>query len=98
LPNAVAAVYLARRGRGAATLSTALNSNALNVIAGLLIPTSILGLGSPSGSAIFIVASLLGMTALALACAYAGRGLRRAAGVAIVAAYAAFVIVLVAIA
>jgi cation:H+ antiporter len=28
LPNAVAAVYLARRGRGAATLSTAMNSNA----------------------------------------------------------------------
>ena len=34
LPNAVAAIYLARRGRGAAALSTALNSNALNVAAG----------------------------------------------------------------
>ena len=34
LPNAVAAVYLARRGRGAATLSTAMNSNALNVAVG----------------------------------------------------------------
>ena len=32
LPNAVAAVYLAARGRGAATLSTALNSNTLNVV------------------------------------------------------------------
>ena len=38
LPNAVAAVYLAARGRGAATLSTALNSNTLNVVVGLLIP------------------------------------------------------------
>ena len=38
LPNAVAAVYLAARGRGAATLSTALNSNTLNVVIGLLIP------------------------------------------------------------
>ncbi|MHB1818741.1 MAG: ABC transporter permease [Streptosporangiaceae bacterium] len=41
LPNAVAAVYLARRGRGAATLSTALNSNTLNAaaLAGFALPT-----------------------------------------------------------
>jgi cation:H+ antiporter len=45
LPNAVTAVYLARRGRGAAVLSTALNSNAINVVAGLLIPASLTGLG-----------------------------------------------------
>src|SRR5215471_15387742 len=38
LPNSVAAVYLAARGRGAAMLSTTLNSNALNVTAGLLLP------------------------------------------------------------
>jgi Ca2+/Na+ antiporter len=36
LPNAVAAVFLARRGQAAATLSEALNSNTLNVLAGLL--------------------------------------------------------------
>ena len=47
LPNAVAAVYLAVRGRGAATLSTALNSNNLNVIAGLLLPAAVIGLGRP---------------------------------------------------
>jgi len=35
LPNAVTAVYLARRGRGATVPSTALNSNAINVTAGL---------------------------------------------------------------
>ena len=35
LPNAVSAVYPARRGRGAAVLSIALNSNAINVVAGL---------------------------------------------------------------
>ena len=35
LPNAVTAVYLARRGRGAAVPSTALNSNAINVTAWL---------------------------------------------------------------
>ncbi len=45
LPNAVAAIYLARRGRGAAALSTALNSNALNVAVGLLLPATIIGQG-----------------------------------------------------
>ena len=48
LPNAVAGVYLARRGRGAATLSTAMNSNALNVTVGLLLPATIVGLGASS--------------------------------------------------
>ncbi len=45
LPNAVAAVYLAARGRGAATLSTALNSNTLNIALGLLLPATVIGLG-----------------------------------------------------
>jgi Ca2+/Na+ antiporter len=48
LPNAVAAVYLAIRGRGAAMLSTTLNSNTLNVTGGLLLPAAITGLGAPS--------------------------------------------------
>jgi cation:H+ antiporter len=49
LPNAVSALYLAVRGRGAATLSIALNSNAINVTAGLLLPGVVVGLGAPSG-------------------------------------------------
>ena len=40
LPNAVGAVYLAARGRGAAVLSEAMNSNMLNVLVGLLLPAS----------------------------------------------------------
>jgi cation:H+ antiporter len=97
LPNAVAAVYLARRGRGTAVLSTALNSNAFNVLAGFLIPTAILGQGSASGQAVFVTASYVAMTGLALTCAYLGRGLRRAAGVVILLAYVAFAVALVAI-
>jgi cation:H+ antiporter len=95
LPNAVAAVYLASRGRGAATLSTALNSNALNVVAGLLIPGAIVGLGAPSGPTTFVAVSYLGLTAAALAIAYLDRGLRRLPGALIIAAYAAFALVLV---
>ena len=62
LPNAVAAIYLALRGRGAAALSTSLNSNALNVVVGLLLSGSILGLGSPSGQAVFVASWSLGLT------------------------------------
>ena len=90
LPNAVAAVYLARRGRGAATLSTAMNSNALNVAAGLLLPGVIVGLGAPSTASTLIAAWYLGLTVFALACAYNASGLRRGHGVLIICAYLAF--------
>jgi len=91
LPNAVSALYLAARGRGAATLSIALNSNALNVTAGLLLPGILVGLGAPSGQATLVAAWYLGLTAVTLTCAYAGRGLRRAHGVLIICGYLAFV-------
>ena len=95
LPNAVTALYLARRGRGAAVLSTALNSNAINVIAGLLIPASLAGLGPPSGQSTLVAAWYAGLTVLALALAYRGRGLDRMSGAVIIAGYLAFVIALV---
>jgi hypothetical protein len=86
----VAALYLAARGRGAATLSTALNSNALNVAFGLLLPGAIVGLGAASGQATLSAACYLGLTAVAVACAFAGPGLRRAHGALIIAVYLAF--------
>jgi len=95
LPNAVAAVYLAMRDRGAAVLSTSLNSNALNILAGLLIPTTALGAGAPSGQTTYVAACALAMTVLALSCAYLQRGLRRSAGAVIIGAYLAFVCALV---
>jgi cation:H+ antiporter len=95
LPNAVTAVYLARRGRGAAVLSTALNSNAINVFAGLLIPASLTGLGPRSGQDILVAAWYAGLTVLALAMAFRGRGLSRLPGAAIIAGYLAFVTALV---
>ena len=90
LPNAVAAVYLAGRGRGAATLSTALNSNALNVTIGLLIPAAVTGLGRPSGQAALIAAWYTGLTAVVLVFAYRDRGIGRAAGILVIAAYLVF--------
>lgn len=91
LPNAVSALYLAVRGRGAATLSIALNSNALNVTVGLLLPGILVGLGAPSGQGTLVAAWYLGLTAVTLACGYTGRGLRRSHGALIIGGYLAFV-------
>ncbi len=91
LPNAVAAVYLAARGRGAATLSTALNSNTLNVALGLLLPATVIGLGAPTGQTTLITAWYVGLTAAVLVIAYRDRGIGRQAGIVIIAAYVIFV-------
>lgn len=90
LPNSVAAVYLAARGRGAAMLSTTLNSNALNVTAGLLVPATITGLGAPSGQADLIAVWYLVLTLIALAFAYRDSGMSRATGALIIGAYLVF--------
>jgi cation:H+ antiporter len=90
LPNAVAAVYLAARGRGAAMLSTTLNSNALNVAAGLLLPAVITGLGSPSPEVSLIAAWYLVLTVVALGFAYRDRGVRRSTGFFIIGSYLVF--------
>ena len=90
LPNAVAAVYLAAKGRGAAMLSTTLNSNALNVTAGLLIPATITGLGPPSPDSVLIAVWYLVMTLASLAFAYRDGGVSRATGALIIGAYLVF--------
>jgi cation:H+ antiporter len=94
LPNAVAAVYLGRRGRGAATLSTAMNSNALNVAVGLLLPAAIVGLGAPSRVGSLIALWYLGMTLLALGCTYVASGVTRSCGLLIICAYLAFAVMI----
>jgi hypothetical protein len=90
LPNAVAAVHLAARGRGAATMSTALNSNTLNVVAGLLLPGVLIGLGPVSGQARLVALWYAGLTVAVLTLAWRHGGLGRAVGLLVIAAYAAF--------
>jgi hypothetical protein len=75
-------------------LSTALNSNTINVTAGLLIPATVIGLAEPSGSGLLVAGWYVGLTALTLTLAYIYRGLSRAAGWLIIAAYVAFVALL----
>ena len=94
IPNAVAAVHRARRGRGAATLSTTTNSNNINVVVGLLVPAAILGLGTVTSAAVLAAWWYLGLTAAVLAWAVLRRGLTRLDGIAIGVAYAVFVVLL----
>lgn len=93
LPNAVGALYLARRGRGAAVLSEALNSNMLNVVAGLFLPGVIVGLGRPGGDGVLVASWYAALTVSSVALAWAGRGLRRPAGMLVVAGYLGFLAV-----
>jgi cation:H+ antiporter len=94
LPNLLTAVRLAVRGRGAATVSEAFNSNSLNVVFGIAVPALFLALGSANGLVMFSAWWLLGMTAVAVALAYAGHGLRRAEGAVVIALYIAFAAVI----
>jgi Na+/melibiose symporter-like transporter len=71
-------------------LSTTLNSNALNVTAGLLVPATITGLGAPSGQADLIALWYLMLTLIALAFAYRDSGMTRATGAFIIGAYLVF--------
>lgn len=96
LPNAVAAMYWARRDRGVAMLSTGLNSNAFNVAAGLLVPAVVLGLGRRSTPESVTAGWYLGLTTVAVLIAYRRRALSRAAGWVIIVLYLVFVVVLAA--
>jgi cation:H+ antiporter len=97
LPNAVAAVHLATTGRGAAAFSTALTSNNLNVVAGLLIPGAVIGLAAPSASGNLTAIFYVVLTALVLVLTFVQCGLRRRAGWIIISGYVIFVVWLVAI-
>ena len=94
LPNLLTAVRLALHGRGAATVSEALNSNSLNVLAGIALPALAISLGPASGLVTFSVWWLVGMTIVAIALTYTEGGLRRAEGGVIVGLYVAFAAVM----
>ncbi len=98
LPNVVAAVYLARAGKGAAMLSEAMNSNTLNVVGGLVVPAAIVGVGAGhlSGGGQLTVWAYAAMTVAALGLGLAGRGMSRTVGAVLVGVYLAFVATLLA--
>jgi cation:H+ antiporter len=93
IPNLIAAVRLARHGRGAACVSESLNSNNANILVGLCLPALILGLGAASGIEIFAATWMVGMTVVAVALGF-GDGLTRREGAAIIGLYVAFALVI----
>ena len=95
LPNAVGAVFLALRGRGAAVLSEAMNSNMLQRPRWAPPPGDLHWPGRHWRRATLVAAWYVCLTVFSLALAYLGRGLGRRQGYAIVAGYLAFVVVAV---
>lgn len=95
IPNLLAALRLARRHRGSAVVSEALNSNSINVAAGLCLPAVIVGRSGSGYTPVLESIWLLAVTALAVALMFFRGGLIRWEGFAVIAAYAAFVLVLV---
>jgi hypothetical protein len=67
-----------------------------NVLAGLLIPGAILGLGTHSGQTTLVTLWYDGLTCVALGLALAGRGLTRTPGLAIIAVYAGMIVAILA--
>jgi len=92
IPNLLAAVRLARHGRGAACVSESLNSNNANILVGLCIPALILGIGSASGVETFGAWWMVGMTLITVALGFGG-GLTRREGAMIVGLYVVFAVV-----
>lgn len=93
IPNAYAAVRLALQGRGAAAVSETLNSNTINLLAGVALPALLLGTAAVSGAATLDMLWLLGMTLLTLALLRRPRGLTRAGGGTLIVLYLLFLVV-----
>ena len=90
LPNAWTGVRFGLQNRGSALMSETLNSNSINLVAGLAVPAAIGSIGAFSGLDIFDLAWLLLMTATALLLFGRRNGAGRLAGVLMIALYVVF--------
>jgi cation:H+ antiporter len=88
LPNAFTGIRLGLQARGSALLSETLNSNTINLVAGIAIPALFLSLGSFSGLVAFDLVWLIGMTLVVLGLLQ--RGVTRFGGGLIVGLYLVF--------
>src|SRR5436190_8951927 len=97
LPNAWTGVRFGLQRRGSALMSETLNSNSINVVAGVAIPAALGTLTVFSGLDVFGLAWLFGMTVAALVLFGKRDGAGRGAGVFLIALYAVFVVVQLAV-
>jgi cation:H+ antiporter len=93
LPNAWTGVRFGLQGRGSALMSETLNSNSINIVAGLAIPAALGSFSAFPGLAIFDLAWLFAMTVAALVLFGRRGGAGRSAGAFLIVLYAVFVAV-----
>jgi cation:H+ antiporter len=93
LPNAWTGIRFGLQRRGSALLSETLNSNSINVVAGIALPAALGGLTAFSRLDVFGLAWLFGMTAAALVLFGRRGGAGRGAGFFLIGLYAVFVAV-----
>ena len=93
LPNAWTGIRFGMQRRGSALMSETLNSNSINVVAGIALPAALGSLTTFSGIDIFGLVWLFAMTAAALVLFGRRGGGGRAAGAFLIVLYAAFVAV-----
>ena len=97
LPNAFTAVRLGLAGRGEALVTETFASNTINLTAGVLVPALFVAVAGTGGGLGLDLAWLVGMTVATLGLLAAPRGLGRAGGGLLVAGYAGFVAVQLAV-
>ena len=95
IPNAIAAIRLATRHRGAAVVTECLNSNSVNLVCGICLPALLVGLGAVGAQTYFSLGWLLAMSAAAIALLCWRGGLRRAGGSVLVGLYLLFALAII---
>jgi cation:H+ antiporter len=93
LPNAWTGVRFGLQRRGSALMSETLNSNSINIVAGLAVPAALGTLAAFSGLALFDIAWLIGMTTVAVVLFGKRGGGGRDAGALLIFLYAVFLAV-----
>ena len=92
IPNLYTAVRLAQSQRGSAVMTEAMNSNSLNILVGLAIPSLLFSdLTVHTAGGYLDTWSLLVMTVTVVLVLAIGRGLNRRKGIAVIASYLTFV-------
>ncbi len=95
LPNVLASVRLAVRGRGSAVVSESFNSNTVNLLVGVTVPALLAGVAVPTGTVELSVWWLVAITALTVVFTGYRGGLRRGEGAVVMALYLVFAVVVV---
>jgi cation:H+ antiporter len=93
LPNALTGVRLGLAHRGAALVSEALNSNTINLVAGVAVPALFVSLTAHSTTAKIDLVLLAIMTVATIALLKPPQSMRRLGGAAVIALYVLFVVV-----